>query len=219
MEKQTILTALAELEKSAPKRKFSQSYDLILNLKALNLKKPEHQIDVFTALPVPPRPRKVCAIVGPELLEQARGVCDLVISKDDFPKYEDKRAIKKLAGTYDWFIAQANLMPEIAKRFGRFLGPRGKMPNPKVGCVVPPNANLKPLVEKLKRTILLTTKKGLSVKCIIGKQGMPAEQVADNASAAYRALVTELPEREQNIKSVMLKLTMSPAVKIEGGNT
>ena len=103
-------------------------------------------MDTFITLPhTKGKKAKVCALIGPELEQQAKQVCDSVVLSDSFDRFKDKKDIKKLADSFDFFIAQANIMPKIATAFGRVFGPRGKMPNPKAGCVVPPNANLKPL--------------------------------------------------------------------------
>ena len=106
------------------------------------------------------------------------------------------------------------MMPEVAKTFGRILGTRGKMPNPKIGCVVPPNANLKPLVEKLQKTIGLIAKTQLSIKCLIATEDMPDDQVLDNILTVYNNLVHNLPAEERNIKNIQLKFTMGPPATI-----
>ncbi len=215
MKKEYFAQAIAELKK-APKRKFTQSYELILNLKGLNLKKPEEHVEFWMALPhAKGKQTKVAALVGPELAEQAKEACDFVIVHDDFTKYAgDKKAIKKVAAEYDYFIAQANLMADVAKTFGRVFGPRGRMPNPKAGCVVPPNANLAQLTEKLRNTVRISAKVQPSIKLLIGKEDMKDEDVAANAVAIYTNLIHHLPQEANNVKSVLLKLTMSSPIKI-----
>ena len=105
-------------------------------------------------------------------------------------------------------------MPKVAATFGRVLGPQGKMPNPKLGCVIPPSANIQLLVDKLNKTVRLVANKGLNLQCLIGKEDQPQEQLIDNILTAYQTVLKQLPEEKQNIKNVALKLTMSKPVKI-----
>lgn len=214
MDKKQFIEAIQAV-KAYPKRNFKQSYELILNLRGLDLKKPEQHVDLYLKLPHPKgKPTKIAALVGPELAEQAKEVCDGVVTQDEFTKYAKKQDIKKLAAEYDYFIAQANIMPDVAKTFGRVFGPRGKMPNPKAGCVVPPNANLTQVTEQLKQTIKVQAKVQPSIKVMIGTEDMTDEHVADNMQAVYSNVLQKLPQEAFNIKSVQLKLTMSPPVKI-----
>ena len=127
------------------------------------------------------------------------------------------KELKKLARSYDFFIAQGDIMGQVAATFGRFLGPKGRMPNPKAGCIVPPKGGIKPIVEKLQNTVRLVVKNNeLGVKCAVGTEKMTDDQVAENTMAAYNALMNSLPQHEQNIKNVYLKLTMSKPVVIGG---
>ena len=215
MEKEELQSALQKAKDVSEKRNFKQSFDLVINLKGLDMKKQEHNIDAFITLPhARGRKAKVCALVSAELFEQAKQVCDFVIISDTFEKYKEKREIKKLANGYDYFVAQANIMPKVATIFGKTFGPRGKMPNPKSGCVVPPNANIKPLYDKLQKTIRALTKNSPLVQCGIGTEDMKLNDVAENALAVYNAVVQALPNEKHNIKDVYVKLTMGKPVKV-----
>ena len=215
MDKEQIQAAIAKTMDISEKRNFRQSFDLIINIKGLDLKKPEHQIDTFINLPYPRGKRvKVCALIGPELEEQAKTVCDFVILSDNFEKYKSKGDIKKIANSFDYFIAQANIMPKVATVFGRVFGPRGKMPNPKSGCIVQPNANLKPLYEKLQQTIRATAKTAPLIQCAIGTEEMNTNDIAENALAVYKSLLQLLPKEKHNIKDMYIKLTMGNPVKV-----
>ncbi len=214
--KEEFIKTLQFVRANSPKRKFAQSIDLIFNLKDLDLKKPEEQLDVWIPIAhARGKAVRIAALVGPELQEQAKTACDTVIPHDDFKRYEGKKKeIRKLAKTHDFFIAQANIMPDVARFFGRVLGPRGKMPNPKAGCVVPPNANLKILADKLKRTLHVVAKTQLSAKCAVGKEDMKDEQLIENIMTVYNAVVHALPQEQNNIKSILLKYSMGPVVKV-----
>jgi large subunit ribosomal protein L1 len=216
MQKENIKKALEELRKNSTKKKFNQSIDLVINLKELDLKKPENQVDVYTQLThSKTKPVKTCAIIGPELMETAKENCDTIIIVDDFPEYqENKRKLIKLAKEHDFFIAQATIMPKIAKAFGRILGTRGKMPNPKAGCVVPPKTNLKPLVDKLKKTVRLVAKTQYCIKITPGDEKMTDDQIAENIMNIYTAAIGKLSQEERNIKNILIKFTMSKPVEI-----
>lgn len=215
MDKEQIQAAIAKAKDISAKRNFKQSFDLIINLRGLDLKKSEHQIDTFITLPhLRGKKIKVCALVGPELAELSKDICDSVILSDNFGKYSNKKDMKKVVNNFDFFIAQANIMPKIATVFGKVLGPRGKMPNPKSGCIVPPNANLKPLYDKLQRTVRVTAKTAPLIQCAIGTDDMSSNEIAENALTVYNSLLQLLPNEKHNIKDIYIKLTMGEPVKV-----
>ncbi len=215
MNKEQVTQILKKVKKNSQKRNFTQSYDLIVNLRDIDLKKAEQSVNFFATLHYSKgKKSKVCALAGPELLSQAKNVFDFAIFVDDFDKYQNKKEAKKLANGYDFFIAQATIMPKVATTFGRVFGPKGKMPNPKAGCVVPPNANLKPLYEKLQKTVKLQTKNDPIIQTMVGKEDMKDEEVVDNIMTVYDALIHNLPNGKNNIKNVLLKLTMGKAFPI-----
>jgi large subunit ribosomal protein L1 len=219
MDRKTIENTLKKLKENSPKRNFKQSIDLIINLKGLDLKKAEHQVNMFVTLSHDIGKKiSICAFVGPEMESKAKEFCNEVILQDQFEKFKGKSEIKKLANRHDFFISQASIMPKVATVFGRFLGPRGKMPNPKIGGILSPNANIGPLYEKLKRTVNLTTKNEPTVKCVVGKEDAADNEIIDNIMTVFNSVVHKLPNENQNVKNVMLKLTMGPAFTI-GGNT
>ena len=219
MDKQTIKNALQTLKTTSPKRKFAQGIDIIVTLKGIDLTKPENQIDLFLSLPYTRgKPIKICGLVAAELMEESKKELDKTISQDEFAAYQkDKKMVKKLAEEYDYFIAQATIMPKIAQTFGRVFGPRQKMPNPKSGCVVPPNANLKPLKERLKNTIRIAVKQKLMFQGLVGKEDQNEDEVIDNILTVYNAILHALPNEEHSIRKVFLKLTMSKPVRIDAG--
>ena len=211
MDKELIVSTLKKVKENSPKKNFKQSVDLIINLKGLDLKKAEHQINTFLTLQHDTGKKlSVCALVGPELESSAKEACDQVILQDEFDRFKGKAEIKKLANKHDFFIAQASVMPKIATVFGRYLGPKGKMPNPKTGSVLPPNANVKQLTDKLRKTVNLVTKNEPTIKCMVGKEDSD-EGIIDNVLTVYNSVVQMLPNEKQNVKSVLMKLTMSPA--------
>ena len=88
------------------------------------------------------------------------------------------------------------------------------MPNPKSGCVVPPNANLKPLYEKLQKTVKIQTKNDPIIQTIVGNESMKDEEIVDNIMTVYDALVNQLPSGRDNIRNVFIKLTMGKSFEV-----
>ena len=213
IEKARVLDAIKK-SREGEKRNFSQTIELIINLKELDVKKEEGKIEEFVELPAGRgKPAKVCAFVGPELKDSAKKACDSVVLSDDFDSF-DKRKIRKLARSNDFFIAQANIMPAIAKTFGRFLSPIGKMPSPKAGHVVPPKANIEPLARMLKKTVKVAIKKAPVFQTLIGNEAMTDEELLQNATAVMERLKGKLPKGEHNIKAILIKTTMGKPVKV-----
>ena len=216
MDRKHFENALKLLRKNSAKRNFEQSLDLVINLKNLDIKKPENQVDIFVQLPKGTgKKQKICALAGREMEATAKENCDMVILHDNFAKYTGmKKELKQMSNQCSYFIAQANLMADVAKTFGKVLGTRGKMPNPTAGCVVPPNANLKPVIERLSKTIRVQAKKEMSAKAMVGIESMSDEDLIENITTVYGQFVGKLPNEYDNVKSVMLKFTMSRPVQI-----
>lgn len=216
MNKKEITEALKRVKDISQKRNFKQKVDLIINLKDLDLKNPDNHLNLFVPIHFSiGKEISVCGLVGPELLEQSKATFDNTILVDDFAEYaKDVKKCKKLASKYNYFVAQANIMPKVASAFGRVLGTRGKMPNPKAGCVVPPAANLKQLYEKLQKTVRVSVKSSPVIQCCVGNEELPDEEVIDNISSVYDNVIHHLPGEKNNIKNVIIKLTMGPAIVI-----
>lgn len=216
MEKSQILKTLKQLREKSPKRKFLQTVDLIIQLKGLDLKKPEQKVETFMSLPHPiNKPVKICALIDKQLEPQAKKNCDKVILLDEFKVWQNnKKEQKKLAKEYNFFIAQSTIMTNIASVFGKVLGPRGKMPSPKAGCIVPPALDLKLTVEKLRNLIKIQTKNELSIKIPVAVESMKDDEIVENIMAVYANLLNYLPQEKNNISSILIKLTMGPVFKI-----
>lgn len=217
MKKEAIAAVVKKLKQDSKKRGFKQNFDLIVTLQGLDLKKTDQQMEFFAMLPHSRgKPARICALIGGELKEEATKVCDKVILQEEFVEYaSDKKKAKKLASEYQFFIAQANLMAQIAATFGKVFGPRGKMPNPKAGCVVPPKATLKPLYDKLQKTVKVSAKLQPQVQCRVGNEEESETDIVENVDSLYNQILQHLPQHEENIKQVYLKLTMSKPVKVE----
>src|SRR3989339_664010 len=137
------------------------------------------------------------------------------LTKEDFKKYNDKKVLKKLVEKYDFFIAQASVMPKVATTFGRVLGPTGKMPSPQLGIIL--NADEKTineLKEKINSSIKIRAKES-SIKLAIGKQSMQDEAIIENVMSIFNGVLKELPRNMENIKNVELKFTMTKPIKIK----
>ncbi len=216
MDEKKLREAIEQLKKEE-KKKFKQSVDLIINFKGIDLKKPEHNLNYYQPLAKPRSNKiKICALVGPESYEDAKANCDMAILQEEFAKYqENPKLAKKLAGSYDYFIAQANIMAKLATVFGKAFGPRGKMPDPKAGAVFPPKASLKPIVERLQKTVRIRTKNEPCVKALVGTEDDSTDDMVSNIKVIYDSIIPHLPAEKQNIKSVLVKLTMGKPIKVE----
>lgn len=197
--------ALNELRKEK-QRKFDQTVDLLVNLQKFDLKKTT--VNIFVNVPHKIKEKKIAGF-----LESENKNLD-TITPDQFKKYSDKNKMKSLVNKYDFFIAQASVMPKVATTFGRALGPTGKMPSPQLGIIL--NADDKTISElklKINNSVKIKVKEA-SIKIPVGKQSMKNEEIIDNVNTIYSAILKALPRDKENIKNLELKFTMTKPVKI-----
>ncbi len=206
MNKEQIIKALAELRKNE-KRKFEQTIDLIVNLKNFDLKK--NSLNIFADIPYKIKEKRVCGF-----LTKKSDIID-TITKPEIELYKDKKKAKKLVKQYDFFIAHMSLMPAIANTLGRVMGPSGKMPSPQLGVLTDDSDNsIKALLVKIEKAVKIKAKEP-SVKIAIAKENMKDDEIAENILSVYNAIMNALPNKKENIRSVLIKFTMTKPIKLE----
>ncbi len=209
-----LIEAIEEAKRISKPRRFKQSVELIVKLRDVDVKKPENRINVQVPLPHPPKDKlaKVAVFAtGDMALKAKEAKADAVITREELEKIaSSKKDAKKLAKSYDFFLAQADMMPLIGRLMGRYLGPRGKMPTP-----VPPRANLAPLIERARRSVRIRIRDQPQVMCRIGTEDQSSKELAENAMEVINALLRKFPP--WTIEKVYVKLTMGPAVRVKTG--
>jgi large subunit ribosomal protein L1 len=194
------------------KRKFSQSIELVVKLREVDLKRPENRINETIPLPNPPeKPLKICVIASGDLGTRAKTAgADLLVSRNDIENLgKDKKAARKLAQEYDFFIAEAPLMPLVGRALGSFLGPRGKMPTP-----VPPTAPIEQIVSGHRKMVRVRMREQPVLQCRVGTESMPDDKLAENIQAVFTRIEEKLERGVKNVGEILVKTTMSKPVKI-----
>ena len=213
LDPKSTLEAIKEAKERAEKRSFVQSIELIVNLKDIDPKKPESRIQELIELPYPPGgENRICVFASGEMaLKARRAGADLVMERSDLETLMgDKKRQKELAKAYDFFIAEAPLMPLVGRVLGTTLGPRGRMPTP-----VPPTASIEEHIERHRKMVLIRLRGQPVLQCRVGTEDMPDEQIAENLQAVMRRIERRLKRGIKNIRSVRLKTTMGPPVRVK----
>ena len=211
-EKKTVEAVKKALEGSKKlDRKFKQNIDLVVNLKNIDLEDAKNRIDEEIILPHGRGGEpKIALFASGELAHKAKKHVDLLIKPEDIEDLAgDKKKFKKIVDDYEFFIAEAPLMPTIGKTLGVVLGPRGKMPKP-----VPPQIDITGIVKNLKKTIKLRSKSAKTFHTVAGIEEMKEDQIADNIDAIIKRLESKLERGRMNIGSIYVKTTMGPSVRL-----
>jgi len=209
-EKSTVMAVQKALE-GAKKRKFTETVELAINLKDVDLSIPKNRIQDDIILPNGRgKAIRVCVIGGGELALKAKDVADLVITAEEIQTIADnKKQAKKIANSIDYFIAEAPLMAVVGKRLGVVLGPRGKMPKP-----IPPGVDPSNMIDALRRTVSVRTKDKMTFHAPVGTTEMPIEQLADNIETLLKRIEVKLEKGRMNIASSYVKTTMGPSERL-----
>ncbi|VEU58867.1 50S ribosomal protein L1 [Mycoplasmopsis gallinacea] len=200
-----------KLAKETSYANFDASIDLAFNLN-LDVRKADQQLRGAVLLPFGTGKsiRVLVATNNPESAKSAKEAgADIVV---DGPALEQK--IKEDDFDFDVMVADPAMMPLLGK-YGKKLGPKGLMPNPKTGTVTPTPAKT---VEELKKgkANYRTDKAGI-VHSLIGKSSMPTEHLVENAKTLISLIRKLKPAAVKG--TYMLNLTVSasmgPSVKIK----
>jgi large subunit ribosomal protein L1 len=118
---------------------------------------------------------------------------------------------------FDVAIATQDMMGQVS-RLGKVLGPRGLMPTPKAGTVVPAGGDVASAVREFKAgKVEYRADKGGNVHAGVGKLSFDEQKIADNVTAFVEQIRHVRPSAVKGhyIKSVTLSATMSPGIPLQ----
>ncbi len=204
-----LVDLIKEAKTATKKKKFTQSIELIVNFKDIDVKK-GFALNEVVQLPKTSSPATVCVMATGEMGQKAKEAkADSVIGTEELDKFgANKRESRKFINKYDFFLADTKVMPTVGKTLGQLLGPRGKMPTP-----VPFDAPIDSFLSRFRSSIKVRTRASLSVSCKIGDETMEDADLAINAHTVLNAIEKKLPNGEKNMRRVMIKTTMGKPIK------
>lgn len=206
----TVEEAIATL-KETPGTKFDESVDLAFHLGV----DPKHADQMVRGAVVLPHGtgksvRVVVFAKGEKEREAKEAGADYIGAED---------LIEKIQGgwmEFDSTIATPDLMGQVGK-LGKVLGPRGLMPNPKLGTVT---FDIARAVREVKAgKVEFRADKAGNVHVLIGKKSFSAEQLAANAMTLVEAIMRAKPAsaKGQYLKSLTVSSTMGPGIPLDVG--
>ncbi len=127
--------------------------------------------------------------------------------------------VKKIQGgwfEFDVAMAIPQMMRKVG-RLGKLLGPRGLMPNPKTGTVLPAEDLARAITEARQGRVEYRLDKTANVHLSIGKVSFSKAQLMNNLTAVMEAIVRAKPSgaKGQYIHSITMTSTMGPGVKVD----
>jgi len=199
----------ATLVKKCAKAKFDETIEVAVRL-GVNPKHADQMVRGALVLPhgTGQKVRVLVFAKGEKAKDAETAGADVVGADDLVQKVNDGFL------DFDRVIATPDMMGQVGK-LGRVLGPRGLMPNPKVGTVT---FDVTAAVREAKAgKIEYRTEKSGIVQARIGKASFTPEAIRENAKALIVALVRAKPAsaKGQYLRSITISSTMGPGVKID----
>lgn len=212
VEKSVIEDALKKAKEQAPERKFTESVDMTINFKNIDMSQPKNRIDETILLPHGNgRVVKIAVLGTGDIITQAKdsGV-ELIMGPEEIERLGGApREARKVASEHQFFLADTAVMSLVGRWLGPRLGPRGRMPQP-----IPAGTDIRPMVERLRKSVKVRTKDKMSFSLKIGTTTMSEAEIADNVDAIMKRVLAKLEMGEYQIRSVYVKTTMGPSVRV-----
>jgi len=126
-----------------------------------------------------------------------------------------KKDVGEIINDFDLLLAEGATMLTVGKHLGQQLAPRGRMPK----LIQSSTASIDEALKELGGAMRVTNKKGKPmpvVQVLIGDESMSNEQLAENAMTVIAEVTNALPNKQQNIRTVLVKETMGPAIRVGG---
>merc|ERR1712087_182439 len=197
-------------EDGGKKRNFTESVELQIMLKNYDTSK-DKRFSGTVKLPHVARSNfKVCILGNQAHIDEAKANNVPHMSVDDLKKLnKDKKLVKKLAKSYNAFLASDALIRQIPRLLGPGLNKAGKFPT-----ILASGENMLEKIEDMKCTIKFQMKKVLCLAVAVGDVSMSDDALVQNINMSINFLVSLLKKQWQNVRSLHIKSTMSPSIRL-----
>jgi large subunit ribosomal protein L1 len=198
-----------EVLKSAPATKFDESVDLAVNL-GVDPKHADQMVRGGIVLPHGTgKSVRILVFAKGDKEKEAQAAGADHVGADDLAKKIQEGWLE-----FDRVIATPDMMGVVG-RLGRVLGPRGLMPNPKLGTVTMDVGRA--VAEQKSGKVEYRVEKAGIVHVSVGRKSFSVEQLVDNATALIDALVRAKPASAKGtyLKKISISTTMGPGVRID----
>lgn len=206
------IQAVKQALETAPERKFTESVDIAFNLKNIDMSQPANRVDEEVILPNGlGKSIRIAVFAKGDTAQRATSAgAEMILDPEEIESLgDDKSKARELANDIDFFVSEVAYMPTIAKSLGPVLGPRGKMPEP-----LTPDKKIEDVIKKAKNSIRVRSKDKLTFHLPVGRGDMGPEELGQNVQSVIDRIEHNLEKGKQNIKSVYVKTTMGPAVRV-----
>ena len=208
LEKPNTIENLIPLVKKNCTTKFDESVDLSI---LINNKQKKNEINIRSAINLPSgtgKKVKIAVVAEDAKQKDAKDSGADLVGGDDLI---DK--IKNGELNFEKLICTPSMMIKLSK-LGKILGPKGLMPNPKMGTV---SDDLAKAVDKVKnKSIEVKNDKDGNLSFSIGRKSFQENKLSENIKSAFEFLKKEKSSifNSENIKKVYFSTTMSPSFKL-----
>mmetsp|Transcript_12632 Transcript_12632/g.18939 ORF Transcript_12632/g.18939 Transcript_12632/m.18939 type:complete len:216 (+) Transcript_12632:91-738(+) len=202
--------AVSEIIASKNDKKFVQTVELVVKLKNYSIRK-DKRFSGSVKLPYQIKNNfKICVLGNHKDCETARSLGFDVRTVDELKSYnKNKKIVKKLAKSYEGFLASADLITKIPKLLGPGLSRAGKFP-----AVVKPGEDMEEKAKELRSTIKFQLKKEIVLATAIGHVNQNEDELIANITMAVNFLITLLKKHWQNVGFIIIKSTMGAPKRI-----
>jgi large subunit ribosomal protein L1 len=199
------------LVKELSNAKFDETVELHLRT-GVDPRYAEQQVRGVVTLPAGTgREVRILVFAGPDGQELARNAGADFVGGDDLAD-----RITKGWTDFDVVLATPDMM-RVVGRLGRVLGPRGLMPSPKTGTILPAEDLPRVIEETRLGRVEFRVDKTSNIHAPIGKASFSAEKLSENFSALMEAIVAAKPAaiKGNYLRKITLTSTMGPGVKVD----
>ena len=205
----SVTEAIKTLKECASNRKFDETLDIAMNL-GIDPKHADQQVRGMVSLPHGTGATvRVAVFARDAKADEAKAAGADIVGAEDLLDQ-----IKQGQMDFDRVIATPDMMPLVGQ-LGQILGPKGMMPNPKLGTVTP---NVKKAVEDAKGgAIEFRAEKAGIIHAGVGKTGFDEKSLIENVNHFIETIQKARPAGAKGtfIKKVTLSSTMGPGIKVD----